>query len=107
MQKKSAQMSQYQEWPQATGILLEGSARPAFLGDMRARALAVEASASGCSAFWAVYRADRGMIDKDRYATSGTANSAGWVPMVHLPNDDEHHRTALPGRVRGMSGIRG
>ncbi len=106
MQRKSAHELSYLDWPQETDILLEGNARPEFLGAMRLSALAVEASASGNSAWWAVYRSDPPLVDKDRYATYRTANSAGCVPVRHLPNDTEHHGTALPSRLSTMSAIR-
>jgi hypothetical protein len=105
MQQKSALMASYASWPQVAGVLLEGSARPEFLGAMRTRALAIEASASGNNAYWAVYRQDGNTVDKDRYGTSGTANDAGYVPVIHFSNDDEHHLTGLPKRLYGMSGI--
>lgn len=105
MQRKSAYIPSYQNWPQATGLLLWGSARPMFLGGMCTGAVAVEFSASGESAWWAVYRPDGCLIDKDRYATSGTANKDRWIPVLHQKNDAEHHLTALPSRLHDMSGI--
>ena len=72
MQRKSALVSSYQNRPQMTPCLLHASARPEFLGGMRISALAVEASASGMSAWWRVYRSDPPLIDSDRYATSGS-----------------------------------
>lgn len=47
MQPKSAFYPSYQNWPQATGILLLDNARCPFLGAMRTGAIAIEASASG------------------------------------------------------------
>ena len=77
MQRKSAYIPNYQNWPQVTGFLLQESAIPSFLGAMRTGALAVEFSASGVNAGWNVYRFDDPLIDKDRYVTIGTANHDG------------------------------
>jgi hypothetical protein len=107
MQRKSAYLPTYQNWPQMTGFLLYGSARPEFLGAIRTSALAVEFSASGQSAWWALFRQDGTLVDKDRYATFGTANSYGLVQVRNQKNETEHHNTGLPPRHNNMSGISG
>jgi hypothetical protein len=104
-QSKSAFVSSYINWPQQTGLLLFGSARPPFLGEMRTGAIAVEASASGLNAYYRVYRNDPPAIDTDKYCTSGTANSAGYIPIRKQYNDSKHHLDELPPHLSGLSGV--